>query len=124
MEDHAEGRFQSARLIGGRTSDAVAAINAPLPKALGSGITLTKGEVVGNTVRNTYTIAPGAPFDPSNRAALEASAVAQVCGAMAQMPKQGYTVDFRYEYTAAGGAKTLNISVPPSRCLSAHAVNG
>jgi hypothetical protein len=83
---------------------------------LGSGVTLTKSQLDGKTVRNTYTIAPGSPFDPKNRAALEATAVAQVCGPMAQMAKQGYTVDFRYEYIASGNPETLDISVPPSKC--------
>lgn len=94
----------------------VSAINAQLPKDLGSGVTFTKSEVVGKTFRSTYIIAPGAPFDPDNLAVLEANAVALACGSMAQMAKHGYTVDFHYEYTAAGGPKTLDISVPPSKC--------
>lgn len=99
-----------------QVKEAVAAVNAQLPKDLGSGVTLTRAEVVGKTIRNTYTIAPGAPFDPNNLAALEATAVEQVCSAMAPMGKQGYTVDYRYEYTDAGSAKSLDISVPPSKC--------
>lgn len=96
--------------------ESIAAVNAQLPKDLGSGVTLTKAEVVGKTIRNTYSIAPGGPFDPNNRAALEATAVAQVCGAMAPMAKQGYTVEFHYEYTVSGSPRTLDISVPPSKC--------
>lgn len=99
-----------------QVKEAIAAVNAQLPKDLGSGVTLTKAEVVGKTIRNTYAIAPGGPFDPDNRGELEAIAIAQVCGAMAPMAKQGYTVEYHYEYTISGSARTLDISVPPSKC--------
>ena len=99
-----------------QVKEAIAAVNAQLPKDLGAGVTFTKAEVIGKTIRNTYSIAPGGPFDPNNRAALEATAVAQVCGAMAPMAKQGYTVEYHYEYSVSGSAKTLDVSVPPSKC--------
>lgn len=95
---------------------AISAINAQLPKDLGSGVTFIKAEVLGKTVRNTYAIAPGAPFDPNNRDALEGTAVTQVCSVMAPMAEAGFTIDFRYEYTAFGIPKTLDISVPPNKC--------
>jgi len=110
------GSSQADSSADAQVKEAIAAVNAQLPKDLGSGVTLTKAEVVGKTIRNTYTIAPGGPFGPNNRAALEATAVAQVCGAMAPMAKQGYTVEYHYEYTVAGSPKTLDISVPPSKC--------
>lgn len=107
---------QAASSANETVAEELAALNAQAPQDVAPGVTFTKAELIDKTVRITYAAAPSVPFDAASRSLHEANVVTQVCGAMAEMGKRGFTVEYRYEYTEAGAPKTFDVSVPPSKC--------
>lgn len=95
----------------------VSEMKTKLPIEVGPGVTFTAVEFEKTTLRNTYVVDESANFDSSRKSDYEKTAVRQVCdGAFKELSKRGITVEFRYKFRELGVDRTLDITLPPSKC--------